>query len=69
MSAFSLRALASAAALASASCNAAPATPVKHRPPEVIRIWPGQAPGTENWAGAEESADADSSKKAATLAG
>ncbi len=59
MPAFTLRVLASAAALACASCNAAPATRVKPRPPEVIRIWPGPAPGTESWSGAEESADAD----------
>ena len=24
------------------------------RPPQVIRLWPGQAPGTENWTGPEE---------------
>src|SRR4051794_28092606 len=28
-----------------------------HEPQEVVRIWPGQAPGTENWKGSEEPAD------------
>ena len=27
--------------------------------PEVVRLWPGQAPGTENWTGPEESADVE----------
>jgi acetyl esterase/lipase len=27
--------------------------------PEVIRLWPGQAPGSESWTGPEEEADAD----------
>lgn len=28
-------------------------------PPEVVRLWPGAAPGTEGWTGPEEEADAD----------
>jgi acetyl esterase/lipase len=27
------------------------------RPPEIVRIWPGQAPGTEDWKAPEEAAD------------
>jgi acetyl esterase/lipase len=27
--------------------------------PEVVRLWPGPAPGTESWTGPEEEADAD----------
>ncbi|MBV9931185.1 MAG: alpha/beta hydrolase [Alphaproteobacteria bacterium] len=28
-------------------------------PPEIVRLWPGAAPGTESWTGPEEEADAD----------
>jgi len=42
--------------LASASATAAQA--VRSQPQEVVRIWPGQAPGTEDWKAAEEEADA-----------
>src|SRR6476659_8037701 len=40
-----------AAAIAASKPATAPAT---H---EVVRIWPGQAPGTEDWTGPEEAAD------------
>jgi acetyl esterase/lipase len=33
--------------------------PSKVQPTEVLRLWPGQAPGTEGWSGAEEEADAE----------
>lgn len=29
------------------------------RSPEVLRLWPGQAPGTESWTGLEEQVDAE----------
>jgi acetyl esterase/lipase len=42
------------------SCGSAPAAPGgASPPPEIVRIWPGQAPGTEDWAGAEETADVE----------
>ena len=43
---------------ASASCSSAHA-PAQTPAPEVIRLWPGQAPGTERWTGPEQSADAE----------
>lgn len=39
----------------SASCGSPPARAAS---PQVFRLWPGQAPGTESWTGAEEAADA-----------
>lgn len=46
-----------AAALAAcASCGNAQPAP-QPPAPEVVRLWPAQAPGTEDWTGAEESAD------------
>ncbi len=39
---------------ASVSCGGAP----ERLSPEVIRIWPGQAPATESWTGPEEEVDA-----------
>jgi acetyl esterase/lipase len=43
--------------LSCASCGdaAAPRAPA----PEVVRLWPGQAPGTETWTGPEQAADAE----------
>ena len=32
---------------------------VQPRAPEVIRLWPGQAPGTQTWSGPEEEVDAE----------
>lgn len=29
------------------------------QPPEVLRLWPGQAPGSEKWGGAEEQVDVE----------
>ncbi|MGE5561834.1 MAG: alpha/beta hydrolase [Bacillota bacterium] len=53
------KALAAAVALLSASCgNAAPAHE-QRAVPEVVRLWPGQAPGTESWTGAEQTVDAE----------
>lgn len=43
------------AVLASASCARPPVRPAQ---PQVIRLWPGPAPGTESWTGPEERADA-----------
>jgi acetyl esterase/lipase len=40
----------------SSGCGAA--KPLRSQPHEVVRIWPGQAPGTEDWKGAEEEAEA-----------
>lgn len=40
------------------SCGSVPAAPSRESsPPEVIRLWPGPAPGTPDWAGPEETAD------------
>jgi acetyl esterase/lipase len=36
--------------------SAAPPSPPS---PEILRLWPGAAPGTEGWTGSEEEADAD----------
>ena len=52
-----MRGAAAASLLLCASCSRA-ATP-QQQAPEIVRIWPGQPPGTESWAGAEEEADAD----------
>lgn len=41
-----------------ASCSAAAPKHEQEKAPEVVRLWPGQAPGTESWTGAEEEADA-----------
>jgi len=42
------------------SCAGGPASPVSgSSPPEVIRLWPGQPPGTADWTGPEEIADAE----------
>jgi acetyl esterase/lipase len=35
------------------------AAPIQAQPPEVIRLWPGPAPGTESWSGPEEQVDAE----------
>ena len=52
--------MALAAVTACVSCDTAPAAPGGDRPPpEVVRIWPGQAPGTEDWTGPEEAADVE----------
>jgi len=49
-----------AAALLSLASTAAQAVPTAARDgPEVIRLWPGSAPGTKSWTGPEEEADAD----------
>lgn len=40
-----------------ASCSRAAPSP--QPAPEVVRLWPGQALGTESWTGAEEEADAE----------
>jgi acetyl esterase/lipase len=42
-------------ALAAGAANARP--PGRSSAPEVARIWPGQAPGTEDWKAPEEEAD------------
>jgi len=42
-------------ALLCVACSRAPGAPS----PEVVRLWPGQAPGTESWSGNEQSADAE----------
>ena len=45
-------------AVTTASCDSAPAVISGQRSsPEVIRLWSGQPPGTENWSGPEQSAD------------
>lgn len=44
--------------LLSLSCNAGRKRD-SAPPPQVIRLWPGQAPGTESWTGAEQAADAE----------
>jgi acetyl esterase/lipase len=51
------RLLAASVALLIAGCGSAeaPAAPA----PEVARLWPGAAPGTESWSGAEVEVDAD----------
>lgn len=46
-----------AAGLAGGCAGAAPAAPPPAR--EVVRLWPGPAPGTQGWSGPEEEADAD----------
>jgi dienelactone hydrolase len=38
-----------------AACGKAPAA----SSPEIVRLWPGQAPGTESWSGTEQAADAE----------
>ena len=48
--------LALAVVTASPSCGSPPAPPASA---QVIRLWPGQAPGTESWTGAEQAADAE----------
>src|SRR4051794_25683204 len=45
------------AMLAGPPAHAAPPPPPPS--PEVLRLWPGAAPGTESWTGPEEEADAD----------
>lgn len=40
------------------TCGSVPAAPsLELSSPEVIRLWPGQAPNTADWAGPEETAD------------
>lgn len=46
------------ALLALSALPAGAATPGRQAP-DVIRLWPSAAPGTESWSGAEEEADAD----------
>jgi acetyl esterase/lipase len=48
-----------AAALLALGATAAAAAPPPPRPPEILRLWPGAAPGTESWTGPEEETDAD----------
>jgi acetyl esterase/lipase len=48
-----------AAALLAFGATAAAAAPPAPRPPEILRLWPGAAPGTESWTGPEEETDAD----------
>ena len=50
-----IRILAAALCLAVTSATARP--PARAQSPEVVRIWPGQAPGTESWKAPEEAAD------------
>src|SRR4051794_13254165 len=46
-----------AVALCFATASATARRPVQAPPQEVVRIWPGQAPGTEAWKAPEEGAD------------
>jgi Predicted esterase len=48
-------------ALLCASCLGAcgNAAPRRASSPEVVRLWPGQAPGTESWSGREQAVDAE----------
>jgi len=51
-------AVAAALALLAPACG--PAQPAPARPaPQVVRLWPGAAPGTESWTGEEVEVDAD----------
>lgn len=47
-------------ALAASACGSAPAAGADVRPAaEIVRLWPGAAPGTESWTGPEAALDAD----------
>jgi acetyl esterase/lipase len=48
-----------AALLALSGAPASAAPPAGPQAPEVLRLWPGAAPGTEDWTGPEEESDAD----------
>jgi acetyl esterase/lipase len=50
--------VAAAVLTVSPSCSSARA-PAQSAAPEMIRLWTGQAPGTESWTGPEQSADAE----------
>jgi acetyl esterase/lipase len=47
------------AALLTFACGPAHTAGSAPPPPEVLRLWTGQAPGSESWSGPEEEADAD----------
>jgi acetyl esterase/lipase len=47
------------AALLTFACGPAHTAGSTPPPPEVVRLWAGQAPGSESWSGPEEEADAD----------
>ncbi|HEX8527082.1 alpha/beta hydrolase [Allosphingosinicella sp.] len=48
------------ALVACVSCTSGPASSgAGGTAPEIIRIWPGRAPGTEGWTGPEQSADVE----------
>ncbi|HEX4737350.1 MAG TPA: dienelactone hydrolase family protein [Allosphingosinicella sp.] len=46
-------------AMLALACGTAQAAGSGARPPEVVRIWPAAAPGTESWTGAEAELDAE----------
>jgi acetyl esterase/lipase len=50
---------AAALVLCAACSGAAPRQSERVRSPQVVRLWPGQPPGTESWTGPEQQADAE----------
>ena len=57
---FRWRLLVLAVAVLTAACHRAPtASSAAQASPEVVRLWPGQAPGTESWRGPEQTVDAE----------